>query len=413
MFHRKLFEKVKPFFIRVSPGKRDVDRSLIIIVAAITIMGFVALSSATLSYGNRPFLMKQGVATLLGVAIAAGLMLLDYRIWRTYYPFLYGLSVILLAATLLFGHGDTTWGSKSWLAIGPVNFQPAEFVKIFLVISFAFYLEKHGDRINEPKELLKALAFAGFPVGLIMLQPDFGTAMVFLFFIAVMLFFCDLDWKYIFGAMGAGFLSLPILYARLDDYQKDRILNFLKPDANTSGSGYQAYEGRVAIGDGRLFGRGLYRGPQTQYNFIPTKETDFIFPVLVEELGFLGGALLLVLYALLFYRLLSLAKLAKDKGGQLMIFGFLSVLFIHIWENMGMTLGLMPVTGIPLPFISYGGTFQMVNLAMIGLCLSVRYHRYGTHGVDHMPAFFTALGDRMEDIRNRQWQKERLKRWRS
>ena len=139
MFHRKLFEKVKPFFIRISPGKRDVDRSLIIIVAAITIMGFVALSSATLSYGNRPFLMKQGIATLLGVAIAAGLMLLDYRIWRTYYPFLYGLSVLLLAATLLFGHGDTTWGSKSWLAIGPVNFQPAEFVKIFLVISFAFY----------------------------------------------------------------------------------------------------------------------------------------------------------------------------------------------------------------------------------------------------------------------------------
>ena len=412
MIQRKLFEKIKPFFKRENPGKWDVDRSLILIVAAIILLGFVVLSSATLSYGNRPFIIKQGVATLLGAAIACGLMLVDYRIWRSYYPFLYGLSVLLLVATLLFGHGDTTWGSKSWLAIGPINFQPAEFVKIFLVICFAFYLEAHGDKINEPKELAKALVFAGFPVGLIMLQPDFGTAMVFLFFIAVMLFFSDLDWKYIFGAIGAGFLSLPILYARLDDYQKDRILNFLKPDANTSGSGYQAYEGRIAIGDGRLFGRGLYKGPQTQFNFIPTKETDFIFPVLVEELGFLGGALLILLYALLFYRLLQLTKLAKDKGGQLMIFGFLSVLFIHIWENMGMTLGLMPVTGIPLPFISYGGTFQMVNLAMIGLCLSVRYHRSTGVREHHMPSFLTGISDRIADFEDRQWNKERLKRWR-
>ncbi len=410
MIQRKLFEKIKPFFTRENPGKWDVDRSLILIVAAITLLGFVALSSATLSYGNRPFLMKQGIATLLGTVIACGLMLVDYRIWRSYYPFLYGLSVVLLAATLLFGHGDTTWGSKSWLAIGPINFQPAEFVKIFLVICFAFYLEAHGDKINEPKELAKALVFAGFPVGLIMLQPDFGTAMVFLFFIAVMLFFSDVDWKYIFGAMGAGFLSLPILYARLDDYQKDRILDFLKPDANTSGSGYQAYEGRIAIGDGRLFGRGLYKGPQTQFNFIPTKETDFIFPVLVEELGFLGGAFLLLLYALLFYRLLSLTKLAKDKSGQLMIFGFLSILFIHIWENMGMTLGLMPVTGIPLPFISYGGTFQMVNLAMIGLCLSVRYHRSAKKREYHLPSFLSGVVDRIGDFQERQWSKERLNR---
>ncbi|MFR9296768.1 MAG: FtsW/RodA/SpoVE family cell cycle protein, partial [Aedoeadaptatus pacaensis] len=144
MIQRKLFEKIKPFFKRENPGKWDVDRSLILIVAAIILLGFVVLSSATLSYGNRPFLIKQGVATLLGAAIACGLMLVDYRIWRSYYPFLYGLSVLLLVATLLFGHGDTTWGSKSWLAIGPINFQPAEFVKIFLVICFAFYLEAHG-----------------------------------------------------------------------------------------------------------------------------------------------------------------------------------------------------------------------------------------------------------------------------
>lgn len=410
-FNRQRLERLTSHF-NFDFNKRNIDMTLVLAIVAVTLLGFVVLSSATLTYGNRPYLIKQGIATLLGAGIAFGLMVVDYRIWKSYYPFLYLLSVLLLLATLLFGHGDTTWGSKSWLTIGPVNFQPAEFVKIFLVICLAAYLDTHGHKLNEPKELLKTLAFAGFPVGLILLQPDFGTAMVFLFFIAIMLFFSNLDWKYIFGALGAALLSLPLLYARLDDYQKDRILDFLKPDANTSGSGYQAYEGRIAIGDGRLFGRGLYKGPQTQFNFVPTKETDFIFPVLVEELGFLGGSLLILLYGLIFYRLVSLSKIAKDKMGELMILGFLGILFIHVWENIGMTLGLMPVTGIPLPFISYGGTFQMVNFAMIGLCLSVRYHR--TSRITHrkLPNYWERLTDRIAEIQQEQLHKERSRRFR-
>lgn len=408
-FNREPLERLLSHF-HFDFNKRNIDMTLVLAVVAVTVLGFVVLSSATLTYGNRPYLIKQLVATLLGAGIAFGLMVVDYRIWKTYYPFLYLLSVVLLAATLLFGHGDTTWGSKSWLSIGPINFQPAEFVKIFLVICLAAYLDEHGHKLNDPKELIKTLAFAGFPVGLIMLQPDFGTAMVFLFFIAIMLFFTNLDWKYIFGALGAVVLSLPVLYARLDDYQKDRILNFLKPDANTSGSGYQAYEGRIAIGDGRFFGRGLYKGPQTQFNFVPTKETDFIFPVLVEELGFVGGSLLIFLYGLIFYRLISLSKIAKDKMGELMILGFLGILFIHVWENMGMTLGLMPVTGIPLPFISYGGTFQMVNLATIGLCLSVRYHRTSRASFENLPNYWEKNTDRIAEFQQEQLHKERSRR---
>ncbi|MDD7363609.1 MAG: rod shape-determining protein RodA [Peptoniphilus sp.] len=406
-------EKLRDAFKKTSLNKRDVDVVLVLCVLAITCLGFLVLSSATLTYGSRPYLIKQGLATILGIAIAFGLMLVDYHIWKKYYPLLYLISVVLLVATLLFGHGDTTWGAKSWLAIGPLNFQPAEFAKIFLVICVASYLDDHAEHLNQPKELLKTLIFACFPVLLILLQPDFGTAMVFLFFIAVMLFFSGLDWKYIFGALGAVLLSLPLFYARLDEYQKDRILDFLKPEANTSGSGYQAYEGRIAIGDGRLFGRGLYRGPQTQYNFIPTKETDFIFPVLVEELGFLGGSLLIVLYGLLAYRLLSLSKIAKDLTGKLMVMGFLSIFFIHIWENVGMTLGLMPITGIPLPFISYGGTFQLVNFAMIGLCLSVRYHRSTTSGTSKKTPFsnyWEKITDRLADFQEEQLHKERKRR---
>ena len=408
-FTRERIERLISHF-HFNLNKRNIDITLVLAIVAITLLGFVVLSSATLTYGNKPYLIKQGIATVIGAAFAFSLMVVDYRIWKTYYPFLYIFSIILLVATLLFGHGDTTWGSKSWLTVGPVNFQPAEFVKIFLVICLAAYLDTHGHKLTEPKELIKTLAFAGFPVGLILLQPDFGTAMVFLFFIAIMLFFTDLDWKYIFGALGAVLLSLPFLYARLDDYQKNRILDFMKPDANKSGSGYQAYEGRIAIGDGRLFGRGLYKGPQTQFNFVPTKETDFIYPVLVEELGFLGGSLLIVLYGLIFYRLISLSKIAKDKMGELMILGFLGILFIHVWENIGMTLGLMPVTGIPLPFISYGGTFQLVNFAMIGLCLSVRYHRTSRLSHGNLPNYWERFTDHIAEIQQEQLHKERSRR---
>ncbi|MDO5301932.1 MAG: rod shape-determining protein RodA [Tissierellia bacterium] len=357
--------------------KKYIDFSLLAIVLALTLLGLLVLSSAvrTQPGGGSSFLLRQGVASALGLVTMVVLMVVDYRLWKRNYLLLYGLSILFLLATLVFGHGESTWGARSWLSLGPITFQPSEIVKVWLIIALAAWLEAHEERINKPLVLGKTLLFAGFPVGLILLQPDFGTAMVFLFFIAIMLYFAEIDWKYIFAAMGAGLVSLPVLYLRLDNYQKDRIFDFLHPEENISGSGYQAYEGRIAIGSGKFFGRGLYKGPQTQFNFIPTKETDFIFPVLVEELGFVGGFFLLILYLGLFYRLYHMGEISSDKSGRYMSMGILAVFLIHIWENIGMTLGLMPVTGIPLPFISYGGSFQLVNFAMIGLALSVRYHR--------------------------------------
>ncbi|MCD1146638.1 rod shape-determining protein RodA [Peptoniphilus sp. KCTC 25270] len=357
-------------------SKRQVDFQLILLLIAVIALGILILSSATLTLESNSHLQTQIIATLLGMVVMFVLMYIDYRLWKKLHWLLYGISILLLVATLIFGHGDTTWGAKSWLRIGPLNFQPAEFVKIWLVLCFAGWLEDHQETLNQPIVLVKSLAYVGIPVGLILLQPDFGTAMVYLVFIAVMLFFADLDWNYIFGAIGAVLLSLPFLYARLDNYQKDRILDFMKPGENISGSGYQAYEGRIAIGNGRFFGRGLYEGTQTQNNFIPTKETDFIYPVLVEELGFVGGFLLLLLYGGIIYRMFHISQLSKDRMGKLLVLGYGSIFIVHIWENIGMTLGLMPVTGIPLPFISYGGSFQLVNLAMIGLILSVRFHRF-------------------------------------
>lgn len=356
----------------------QVDYVLLFTVLALCILGIVVLSSATLTMGPSSYIKKQGFATLLGFLILLGLMRIDYRIFKKYYLVFYGLGLLLLLATLVFGHGESSWGSRSWLRIGPINFQPAEFVKLELVFTLAVFLEKKED-INEPLQLISVLVFALVPVGLILLQPDFGTAMVFVFIITTMLFFANISWKYILGALVAGLLMLPISYPFLNDFQKDRILDFLNPSENTQGSGYQANEAQIAIGSGRFSGKGLYKGSQTQYNFIPTKQTDSIFPVLVEELGFIGGACLIFLYGLMLYRLVDIARTSRDQCGRYLTVGYTAMFFIHIWENVGMNMGLMPITGIPLPFLSYGGTFQLVNLIALGLILSVHYHKREAH----------------------------------
>jgi rod shape determining protein RodA len=198
-----------------------------------------------------------------------------------------------------------------------------------------------------------------------------------LFYVAVMLFAAGLDWKYIGYAAILGIVSLPIIWMRLGEYQKGRIFGFLEPEKDLTGTNYQAYQSRIAVGSGKIFGRGLFQGTQTQYNFLPEKQTDFIFAVLAEELGLIGGLVLIFLYFILIYRLFKIAKNSKDMFGSLMVTGFTAMFLIHIFENIGMTIGLMPITGIPLPFMSYGGTFHLMNFICIGIALSVSVHKEG------------------------------------
>ncbi len=395
------------FKLHTTGLNRKIDFQLICVTLLLSLFGILIISTATKSYGTLNFVKKQSIATFIGLVTMIVFMLIDYQIWKKLYPLIYIVSVGLLAATLLFGHGEATWGARSWLKIGPINFQPAEFVKLGLILAFAAWLEDHERELNEPLTLIKGLVFMGIPMGLISVQPDFGTTMVVLFFTATMLFFANIDWKYILGAIGLGLASIPFVYMSLGEYQKNRILDFLKPSENLSGSGYQANEGKIAIGSGRFFGKGLYRGSQTQYNYIPTKETDYIFPVLAEELGFLGGTFLILLYAALLMRILKIAKLSRDRMGTFIAAGFLALFFIHIWENMGMTLGLMPLTGIPLPFMSYGGSFQTANYMSIGLLLSIFYHRkkepftepttrFGNFLMDHYDYVMDKLDKRLQ-----------------
>ncbi|MFA5522996.1 MAG: FtsW/RodA/SpoVE family cell cycle protein, partial [Tissierellales bacterium] len=252
-----------------------------------------------------------------------------------------------------------------------------EFVKIGVIISLAKFIEKNHEKLNELFTLIKVLIFAFIPVVLIMLQPDFGTAIVFVFFIFVMLFVAGLDWKYMLITAVAGIASLPIIWFSLDKYQKNRIFDFLDPSRDAMGSGYQVIQSKIAIGSGQIFGMGLYNGNQTQFGFLPEKHTDFIFSVIGEELGLIGGLALILLYFLLLIRLIKIAKNSTDKYGSIMVIGIAAMLTFHILENVGMTMGLMPVTGIPLPFISHGGTFLLSNMICIGLALSVGMKREG------------------------------------
>ncbi|MGM0396052.1 MAG: rod shape-determining protein RodA [Bacillota bacterium] len=353
------------------------DFILLTTIVLLSLYGLVVIYSATLSMDNIRFVRTQGIATVIGLMAILFLVFFDYQFLGKLYIPIYLVSIAMLVAVLFMGVGDNQWGARSWLYIGSFGFQPAEFVKVGLIISLAKYMDKNKDEMNSPTVLLKVLIFAFIPVGLILLQPDAGTAMVFVFFIAAMLFVAGVKWKYIGVAIGMGLMSLPVLWSRLDNFQKDRIHNFMDPERDAINTGYQAIQGRIAIGSGKLFGRGLFQGTQTQFNYIPEKQTDFIFAVLAEELGFIGGSALIILYFVMISRIIRIARNSPDKFGSYMSVGLAAMFLFHIWENIGMTIGLMPITGIPLPFMSYGGTFQLINLISIGIVLSVGLHKEG------------------------------------
>ena len=355
------------------------DFILVLVVLALSIYGIIMISSATSdgSFLSNPYVKTQTLAFLLGFFAVFLLIFIDYEVYGNLYLLIYAVSNILLVAVLLFGFGEDQWGARSWLSVGPITFQPSEIAKIGIIISLSKFIDKNESTLNHPLTLLKILAFAGFPIFLILLQPDFGTAMVMVFFISIMLFISGISIKYIVSAVVLGIISLPIMYSNLEEFQLNRIRVFFNPSLDPQGAGYQVLQSKIAIGSGKLFGRGLFEGVQNQYGFLPAKETDFIFAVIGEELGLIGGLILIFLYAVLLYRMIKLSKNALDTFGSLMVIGFTGMILFHIFENIGMTIGLTPVTGIPLPFISYGGTFMLVNMICIGLSLNVGLKKEG------------------------------------
>jgi len=355
---------------------KNIDLGIVISTILLIVYGMISISSAThiRSGGSMGTLKVQIIAFILGIIGVILILLIDYKTFGDNYVLIYITNVFLLTLVLIIGF--STKGTRGWIDLGPVNMQPSEVVKIGYILTFAKYLEKKKDNLNRLIDVLPAMLHLGLVVGLIMLQPDTGTALVFIFISIFMLFAAGISYKIIAGAFGSFLISLPIIWKLfLKPYQKNRILVFLNPELDPMGAGYHVIQSKTAIGSGQFLGKGLFEGTQNNLGFILERHTDFIFSVIGEELGLVGALVLMMLFLWLLLRCIHIAKVSKDDYGMLICVGIISMFLFHILENIGMTIGLMPVTGIPLPFISYGGSSLLTNMAAVGLVLNVGMRR--------------------------------------
>lgn len=356
---------------------KQLDWKLIFIVLVIFCCGLVVLSSATLTKhtGNYSQIYKQILAFVLGCSLIFVILIFDYNFLGKYYKELYIVSLVLLAIVLIPGIGVKRGGARSWLNLGVLDFQTSELVKLTFILSYAKIVESKKGQLNSLKEIASILMYA-FPfIGLLFAQPDLGTAIVFMCIVCGMLFTAGLSTKIIKRTIMIIILCLPIIYMLMADHQKDRIVAFLNPNDPTLKGNYQVMQSMIAIGSGGLTGKGLHQGSQTQYEFLPVQDSDFIYAVIGEELGAIGMTFFLVMFAFFLLRLLYIAKEAKDFYGTLIVVGVMSMFSYQIIQNIGMTVALIPVTGVTLPFVSYGGSSLMTSLANLGLVLNVSMRR--------------------------------------
>ena len=349
----------------------NIDKVLLLFVILSALYGIIAIYSATRSFGTYSNVIIQSGALGLGVIIMIVLSLFDYEQFEVLLKPVAAVCIFLLILVKVIGTAGN-WGAQSWIRLGPIGIQPSEIAKIGFILTFSYHLSKVTDTINKPKTLLLLLLHLAIPAFLIMLQPDLGSTMVFMFIFIVMLFTAGLSVKYIISAIAAGVVSLPLIYMfLLSDYQKHRILVFLNPELDKLGSGYNVIQSKIAVGSGGFFGKGYLNGTQNQLGFLPTKHTDFIFSVISEELGFIGAALVVIFLSVIIWRCIKTAMNSKTLFGRYIAIGVSAMFIFHSVENIGMCIGLTPVTGIPLPFFSYGGTSLLTNLVAVGLVLSV------------------------------------------
>jgi rod shape determining protein RodA len=360
---------------------RRLDWVLVVAVVALIAVGSLLVWSATrqrmLNAGMDPatFFKKHLVNAAIGCALGAVASLVDYRSLRAYAPIIYGASCLGLVAVLS-PLGSTINGAHSWIVL-PAGFQvqPSEFAKVAIVLGMAMLLGEKRDGETEPRDgdVLLVLALAAVPMGLIMLQPDLGTTLVLVFVILGVLAVAGAPARWIAGLLLAGAIVSvgAVQLGVLDDYQVARFAAFTNPELDPRGAGYNTAQARIAIGSGELTGKGLFEGTQTNGRFIPEQQTDFVFTVAGEELGLLGAGTVILLLGLVLWRGLRIAAEAADPFGRLVAAGVVSWFAFQSFVNIGMTLGIMPVTGLPLPFVSYGGSAMFANLVAVGLLQNV------------------------------------------
>lgn len=363
-----------------------ISKSLLIVAVLLVAYGLLVVWSAVQGSETYSF-SRQALGVLMGCIVMLMFYQLDYRQLSSYTTVLLVINVVLILSPHLPVIGVESKGAQSWINVG-MQLQPGEFAKITVILLDASVLARYGGRLDDPREYMKALGYIAVPFLCIMTQPDLGTGLVYLFIGAVTLVMGGSRLKFLLITLGAFVAAIAAVFAidelmksltgeykLLKQYQRNRLLVFLDPSADTSGAGYNLNQAMIAIGSGGLFGKGLLNASQSSLGFVPEAPTDFIFCVLAEQFGFVGALLLLGLYIALILSCIRIARNAGDLFGSLIVMGVVAMWLFQILENIGMDIGLMPVTGIPLPFMSYGSSFMMVNFALLGLVGSVYAHR--------------------------------------
>ena len=358
------------------------DPVLTAVVGLLLVVGTLLVWAATRDWYTRNgldgqyYLKRHIINILIGLVLAYGVTVVDYRLLRAYTPFLWGAGVLGLVIVLIPGLGAEINGAKAWIALpGGFQIQPAELAKIAIIIGMSMILSERSHDSDGPtsRDVLQALAIAAIPVALIIMQPDMGTVLIISAAVVTIVAVSGVPARWVTGllllAVLGGFVAVKA--GVVSEYQVNRLQTFVDPNADTQGAGYQLRQARITVGSGGLVGTGLFNGPQTNGRFVPEQQTDFIFTVAGEELGFIGSGAILILYLILLMRGFSIARRTNDPFGRLVCTGVIAWFAFQIFENIGMTLGLMPMTGVPLPFISYGGSSMFATLIGIGLLQNV------------------------------------------
>lgn len=355
---------------------KNLEWSILICTVLLVIIGLFAIYSATESTNHEEF-RKQLIWIGISIPFLIGFTLIDYDTIAKVSPVLYGIIILALIAVLF---TEPISGATSWFTFGSFSIQPSEFAKVIIVIFMALVMsrmKKKGPKeISRPTRLLLLCVIFAVPLLLILKQPDYGTGLAFLAAFIFMLFVGGIDKKYIIAGILTIAIAVPLLYMFvLPEHAKKRIDVFLNPDLDPRGAGYNLTQSKIAIGAGELLGMGLLKGNQTQLGFLYPKSTDFIFSVIGEEMGFIVAAAIIILYVILITKALYVSKTAKDDLGSLIAAGIAGIFIFHMVENIGMTMGLLPITGVPLPFVSYGGSSMLSNFIMIAMLLNISGRR--------------------------------------
>jgi len=347
-------------------------RTDFVLVAATLLIfgvGLLALYSFSETIAGNIYFGKQLAVGIVGIALMLFVGTLDYRHFARMSTPLYFLMLATLFFVLLFG--TEIRGTVGWIAVGGFQIQPVEFAKLVLILFLASFISKKHSELGEWTRLIASLFLSALLILLVMQQPDLGSSLVLAFIWLSMILVSGIRWKHflVLGCLGLALVGASWFF--LADYQKARLQTFMNPELDPQGSGYNVLQSMVAVGSGGLSGKGIGHGSQSQLNFLPEKHTDFIFAVISEELGLIGGGLILFLYILFLYRIMRIAEMARDNTGYLIAVGILAMFFIHVLVNLGMNMGFLPVTGLPAPFLSYGGSALLAFFLALGLLLSV------------------------------------------